>query len=396
MIKNSFKVTFLSLIGVGALVASCSNDDNNNDSTSNSKEAVVENYANIVSANYQKAYDDAVVLKTAINQFTATPTQANFDNAKNKWKDSRESYGTTEAFRFANGPIDDENGPEGLLNAWPLDENYIDYVDNNGAVLNGGIINSLAEFPAITKDVLEGLNEEGGEKNISVGYHAIEFLLWGQDLTAPSEHKAGLRPYTDFLNGGTAANQARRRDYLNVCADLLVDNLAYLVNQWKVGGPYRTTFLALPTDEAIRNIYLGIATLAQAELAEERMNVALGNADQEDEHSCFSDNTHRDIATNLQGIINVYQGKFGSIDGPSLEDLVKNADVNAYNDTSASVNASLTKTDAILKPFDHAISGGLDSPEGAKVRVAVLELKNLGANLIAGASKIGVTVNVVE
>ncbi len=394
MANKYFKVTFLSLVGVGALVASCSSDDNNNDSMSNSKQAVVENYANIVSANYQKAYDDAVVLKTAINQFTATPTQANFDNAKTKWKDSRESYGTTEAFRFANGPIDDENGPEGLLNAWPLDENYIDYVD--GGLPNGGIINNAIEFPAITKEVLEALNEEGGEKNISVGYHAIEFLLWGQDLTAPSAHQAGLRPYTDFVNGGTAANQSRRRDYLNVCADLLVDNLAYLVNQWKVGGPYRTTFLALPADEAIRNIYLGIATLAQAELAEERMNVALGNADQEDEHSCFSDNTHRDIATNLQGIINVYQGKYGSIDGPSLEELVKNADVNAYNDTKSSVDASLAKTRAILTPFDHAISGGLESAEGAKVRVAVLELKNLGANLIAGASKIGVTVNVVE
>jgi len=393
MANKYFKVTFLSLIGVGALVASCSSDDNN-DNMSNSKQAVVENYANIVSANYQKAYDDAVVLKTAINQFTATPTQANFDNAKTKWKDSRESYGTTEAFRFANGPIDDENGPEGLLNAWPLDENYIDYVD--GGLPNGGIINNAIEFPAITKEVLEALNEEGGEKNISVGYHAIEFLLWGQDLTAPSAHQAGLRPYTDFVNGGTAANQSRRRDYLNVCADLLVDNLAYLVNQWKVGGPYRTTFLALPADEAIRNIYLGIATLAQAELAEERMNVALGNADQEDEHSCFSDNTHRDIATNLQGIINVYQGKYGSIDGPSLEELVKNADVNAYNDTKSSVDASLAKTRAILTPFDHAISGGLESAEGAKVRVAVLELKNLGANLIAGASKIGVTVNVVE
>jgi len=395
MIKNYFKVTFLSLIGVGTLVASCSSDDNNsNDESLNAKIAVVENYANIVAANYQKAYDDAVVLKTAINQFTATPTLASFNEAKDKWKLSRESYGTTEAFRFANGPIDDENGPEGLLNAWPLDENYIDYVE--GGLPNGGIINNAIEFPTITKELLEGLNEEGGEKNISIGYHAIEFLLWGQDLTAPSAHLAGLRPFTDFVDGGSNANQARRRQYLNVCAELLVEHLDYLVDQWKVGGAYRGTFLALPVNDAIKNIYTGIATLAQAELAEERMNVALGNADQEDEHSCFSDNTHRDIATNLQGIINVYQGKYGTIDGPSLEDLVKTANLDSYNDTNASVVASQTKTAAILTPFDHAISGGLESAEGAKVRVAVLELKNLGANLIAGASKIGVNVNVVE
>lgn len=397
MTKNYFKATFLTIIGVGVFAVSCSDDDNNSGSSEEvSKKAVVENYANIVAANYKKAYDDAVVLKTAISQFTATPSQTNFDNAKTKWLTSRESYGTTEAFRFANGPIDDENGPEGLLNAWPLDENYIDYVEDNNAIVNGGIINSAAEFPTISKALLEELNEEGGEKNISTGYHAIEFLLWGQDLTAPSERKPGLRPYTDFVVGGTALNQARRAQYLNACADLLVDNLAELVDTWKVGGAYRNTFLALPVDEAIRNIYLGIATLAQAELAVERMDVALGNADQEDEHSCFSDNTHRDIATNLQGIINVYQGKYGSIDGPSLEELVKKANVNAFNDTNASVVASQTKVAAILTPFDFAISGGLDSAEGAKVRVAVNELKTLGANLISGASKIGVLVNVVE
>jgi putative iron-regulated protein len=165
------------------------------------------------------------------------------------------------------------------------------------------------------------------------------------------------------------------------------------VNQWKVDGPYRKVFLGLSDDQAIKNIYLGITTLVSAELPVERMDVALGNADQEDEHSCFSDNTHRDIALNLQGVINVYQGKYGAIDGASLEDLVKQANVAIYNDTEVAVNASLTKVAAILTPFDLAISGGLDSTEGAKVRVAVLALKNLGANLLAGAVKIGIIVN---
>jgi len=136
-------------------------------------------------------------------------------------------------------------------------------------------------------------------------------------------------------------------------------------------------------------MYLGITTLVSAELPVERMDVALGNADQEDEHSCFSDNTHRDIALNLQGVINVYQGKYGTIDGPSLEDLVKQANVSVYTDTDVAVTASLNKVAAIQTPFDLAISGGLNSPEGAKVRVAVLELKNL----LAGATKIGIIVN---
>lgn len=386
MKKVFLKVSLLLIAEV--LIISCNNDDSNNSNVT--KKQVIENYANIAFANYKKAYDDAVILETAINTFTTTPTEANFLNAKNKWKEARESYGTTEAFRFADGPIDNAEGPEGLLNAWPLDENYIDYVQ--GAT-DAGIINNLVTYPIINKALLESLNEDGGEKNISVGYHAIEFLLWGQDLTTPSAKKAGLRAYTDYVVGGTNSNQTRRAAYLNACADLLTDNLEYLVNQWKVGGTYRMTFLALADDVAIRNIYLGITTLVSAELPVERMDVALGNADQEDEHSCFSDNTHRDIALNLQGVINVYKGNYGTVEGASLEDLVKQTNTNTHNNTDVSLNEAVTKVNAILTPFDLAISGGLTSTEGAKVRVAVLQLKDFGSNLLAGASNLGITVN---
>ncbi len=383
------KTSFILITGI--LFFSCSSNDDSINSTVTKKE-VIENYANIAAANYQKAYEDAVVLKEAIATFTATPTQANFDNAKDKWKISRESYGTTEAFRFANGPIDDANGPEGLMNSWPMDENFVDYVD--GAATDG-IINNPSLYPTIDKGTLEGENAlDINEKNVSVGYHAIEFLLWGQDLTAPSVNQAGQRPYTDYLiTGGTASNQARRAIYLNVCADLLTDNLLYMVNEWKVGGAYRNTFLGLAENVALKNMYLGITTLILSELPVERMEVAVGNASQEDEHSCFSDNTHRDIILNLQGVINVYQGKYGAIDGASLEDLVKQVNEEAYNDTNASITSSLTKANAILNPFDLAISGGATSTEGAKVIAAALQFKNLGSNLLNGATKIGIIVN---
>lgn len=394
--KNLYpKVAFALFAGL-TFFACSSNDNNDSPAVVITKKQVIENYSNIVYANYKKAYDDAVLLETAIKTFTATPTDANFTAAKTAWKASRESYGTTEAFRFANGPIDNEdlNGPEGYLNSWPLDENYIDYV---AGAADAGIINSLTEFPTISKTVLIEANSGGSnpEKNISVGYHAIEFLLWGQDLTAPSAKLPGQRPYTDYVSGasGTAANQGRRADYLKACASILLDDLDSLVQQWKTDGSYRKAFLAMPEDTAIKNIYLGITTLVTAELPIERMEVALENADQEDEHSCFSDNTHRDIALNLQGVINVYQGKYGSIDGASLEDLVKQADVATYDETLTSLNSATAKVAAIGIPFDLAISGGPDSPEGAKVKTAVQQLLNFGATLLKGATKIKITVN---
>ncbi|MGH2666957.1 imelysin family protein [Flavobacterium sp.] len=389
--KNTF-FGVAAVFVVSVAIFSCSENNSSQQEESVTKRQVIETYADIAFANYKKAYDDAVVLEAAITTFTTTPTQANFDNAKAKWKLARESYGTTEAFRFADGPIDNADGPEGLMNAWPLDEVYVDYV--SGGAPNAGIINDLGAFPTINKSVLEGLNEQGGEKNISVGYHAIEFLLWGQDLTDPSASQPGLRPYTDYLTtGGTASNQARRAAYLKACADLLTDNLDYLVNEWKVGGTYRNTFFALSDNVALKNIYLGIVTLITAELPEERMNTALQNANQEDEHSCFSDNTHRDIALNLQGVINIYQGHYSTVDGPSLQDLIRQADTTVYNDTETSLNASSTKVAAIMIPFDWAISGGPTSVEGMKVSAARLQLINFGANLLAGATKIGIVVN---
>jgi putative iron-regulated protein len=386
---------FCLILTVTFFVTSCNNDDDKNSNVT--KKQVIENYANIAYENYKKAYDDAVVLETAITTFTTTPTAANFTAAKTAWKNSRESYGTTEGFRFANGPIDNEDpkytkGPEGFVNSWPLDENFIDYTE--GAATSG-IINDPANFPTITKDILVGENGKGdNEKYVTVGYHAIEFLLWGQDLTEPSAKIPGQRPYTDYLvAGGTKSNQARRAAYLKVCADLLTDHLLEVVNQWKVGGTYRTAFLALNEDVAIKNMYLGITTLISAELPDERMITALGKADQEEEHSCFSDNTHRDIVLNLQSVINIYKGNYGTVDGASLEDLVKQANAEFYTATDASIKNVVTKVAAIITPFDLAISGGTDSVEGKKVSAAVTELKILGANLLGGATKIGIIVN---
>ncbi|WP_116789821.1 imelysin family protein [Flavobacterium psychrotrophum] len=384
----------LSLVAaLGLLTTACSDDDSKKDNNV-TKKAVVENYAKIVYQNYKDALDDAAELETAINTFTTTPTQANFDAAKTKWKEARESYGTTEAFRFANGPIDNDieyEAPEGLINAWPLDEAYIDYVnDTNSPDYQGGIINRPADYPTINKNLLVDLNEGEDEKSISTGYHAIEFLLWGQDLTAPAENKPGLRAFTDYT---TATNADRRKAYLNAAADLLTDHLTYLVDEWKEGGDYRTKFLALPEDKALQNIYLGIVTLASSELPIERMSVALENGDQEDEHSCFSDNTHRDIALNLKGIINVYKGEYGNISGASLEDLVKKANKDQYDSTNTAINASTADIAAMRTPFDWAIVAGPTSTDGAKVKVAYLQIYSLSQELLGGATAIGVTVN---
>ena len=169
--------------------------------------AVVLNYANLVHANYSDVLASALTLQKAITAFAAAPSAQGLEDAKKAWLAAREFYGQTEVFRFYSGPIDDDKGPEGRLNAWPLDESYIDSVVGKP---KSGIVNNPKI--KINKANLAKLNERGGEENIAAGWHAIEFLLWGQDL---SETLPGQRPFEDYVDG-KAPNADRRRAYLAV------------------------------------------------------------------------------------------------------------------------------------------------------------------------------------
>ncbi|MEZ4590085.1 MAG: imelysin family protein [Chloroflexota bacterium] len=352
------------------------------------KAEVAATYADIVFANYEDAYETAVTLQTALQTFVANPSAETHQAAKDAWLAAREPYGQTEVYRFYGGPIDDEDGPEGLINAWPLDEAYVDYVE--GAP-EAGIINNVADYPEINGDLLESLNEVGAEENISTGYHAIEFLLWGQDLSTDGN---GDRSYTDYTD---ATNADRRGHYLLAAANLLVGHLGDLVAAWQPGvnDNYRAEFLAQPADDAIQKILTGMGVLSKSELAGERIFVAYDNQDQEDEHSCFSDNTHRDIINNAQGILNVYNGRYTRVDGTvvsgaSLADLVAELDGDLAVEMAGLVETAVSTTQAIPTPFDQAIVLPEQRP---LVLDSVNALQDQGDKLAEVASLLGVAIN---
>ncbi|WP_375579748.1 imelysin family protein [Marivirga tractuosa] len=355
-----------------------------------SKKEVVENYANIVYANYLDAHEHALALREEIKHFTENTTQAGFEKTKKAWLLARESYGQTEAFRFYGGPIDGENGPEGQLNAWPLDEAYIDYVasENN----NANIINSLETFPEITVDLIASMNEKGSETNVSSGYHAIEFLLWGQDLSEGPG--AGERKFTDYIEGekSSAENAERRKKYLLETSNLLISDLKSVLKEWEPNQQnYRGGFTTNP-DQSIEKIISGLGKLSKGELAGERMFVAYDLRSKEDEHSCFSDNTHRDILANARGIQNVYLGKYktfrndSTISGPSIYDLVKQQDEPLAEELKQIIASGLAESKKIEAPFDQQIK----NEKGRKQIVKTISLfRKQGDLLAASASKFG-------
>ncbi len=306
--KSAFSLTFIMIF-----FTNCKKKDVEVSLEVQNKEAII-NYANIVLATYEDSYTSAVAMQQKVDAFVAAPTAQGLTDCKNAWLAARNVYGQTEAFRFYGGPIDGDDGLEGYINGWPMDENAIDYVAGNATA---GLINDAVTYPNITKTVILDLNEVASETSIFTGWHAVEFLLWGQDLSTTS---AGTRPHTDFLTtGGTAQNQARRRTYLKVVTDLLIEHLQIVQNAWKTGSVYRESFVNNPDVPTIMgNIFTGIGSLCKGELAGERMLVAVELQDQENEHSCFSDNTTNDIKMNFLGIKSVYLGTYTRLDGSKI------------------------------------------------------------------------------
>jgi putative iron-regulated protein len=348
---------------------------------------VAQHYAKLVHANYSDVQTSARTLQQAITNFTATPTAEGLTDARKAWLLAREYYGQTEAFRFYSGPIDDANGPEGRLNSWPLDESYIDSVVGKP---KSGIINNPKI--KITKASLAKLNERGGEENIAAGWHAIEFLLWGQDL---SDTGPGERSFEEFLDGKTP-NADRRRAYLNTVTELLMDDLATLVKAWQPGAKnYRATFEQAGI-QSVRKMIVGMGSLSRGELAGERLEVAMNTQDKEDEHSCFSDNTHRDVVNNAQGIENVWLGTFKRLDGSvvqgaSLRDLVAAKNGAIADKVSQQIAQSVANASAIQAPFDREIVGGKEAPGRQRVQRTIDSLVQQSKDITEAAAALGIT-----
>lgn len=358
---------------VAMSLAGCSKSDDNNSSpvacdgpvTEGATLAqVLETNADIAFKAYSDSVDTAKTLKTALATLETTPTVANLTAAKNAWLVAREPYGQTEVYRFRASPIDDdpstvggeEDGPEGDINAWPLGEALIDYVktgDDFGTDQVGVTEHSIAQVnsgnaidaahaagnqadniignTAITIDaaLLANTASAGDEHDVIAGYHAIEFLLWGQDLnqdgTAGNERDSsgGQRPITDFQadnctsgTGNTVAADIcnRRHTFLEVAVDKLIADLEGVRDEWAPDADnYRKTFVA-SGNTGLLEILTGMGSMAKGELAGERMKIALLADSQEDEHSCFSDNTHRDIWLNAEGVANSFCGDYAGYD----------------------------------------------------------------------------------
>jgi len=297
------------------------------------KAAAIKTYGDIGQAMYEDALTTARALQKAVADLVARPSDDTMKAARQAWIKARVPYSQTEVLRFGNPAVDEW---EGKVNAWPLDEGLIDYVDatkygeesdENPAYTANVIANKKIKFGGKTLDaakidakLLRKLHEVGGvEANVATGYHAIEFLLWGQDLngTGPG---AGNRSWTDYAKQGcTNGNCDRRGQYLTVATKMLVDDLASMAKQWAPGGAGRKVLAGKNADAGISAMLTGLGSLSYGELAGERMKLGLLLHDPEEEQDCFSDNTHNSHYYNVVGMLAVYGGEYTRIDGTQVK-----------------------------------------------------------------------------
>lgn len=354
--------------------------------------AVLDNYADLAEAGYKDSLETAKALAEAVNALVTSPSDDTLAAARAAWVAARVPYQQTEAFRFGN-PIVDEW--EGKVNAWPLDEGLIDYVDarygtesdenslytanviaNATLMIDGNTVDASQITPALLAD---SLSEAGGiEANVATGYHAIEFLLWGQDLngTGPG---AGNRPATDFDPANCSnGNCDRRAAYLIAATDLLVSDLDYMVSNWVDGGAARVAL----GEAGIPAILTGMGSLSFGELAGERMKLGLLLHDPEEEHDCFSDNTHNSHYYDALGVRNVYVGRYERVDGsvvegPSLAELIAEKDAALDTEIRALLDDTVAKMQAVKaraeggEAYDQMIGEG--NAEGNAVVQAAID-----------------------
>jgi putative iron-regulated protein len=357
---------------------------------------VLKTYADIAEAAYGDSLATAKTLKLAIDRLLETPNQENLVAARAAWIDARIPYMQTEAYRFGNSIVDDW---EGKVNAWPLDEGLIDYVaesygtespENEFYVANVIANASLAiggkkiDAAKITKELLaDQLQEAGGvEANVATGYHAIEFLLWGQDLNG-TRPGGGKRPPSDFnVKNCTGGHCERRVEYLRAVTDLLIDDLAWMTAQWGKDGEARKSLLEGSDEAGLTAIMTGLGSLSYGELAGERMKLGLMIHDPEEEHDCFSDNTFASHYFDALGMRNVYLGRYRGADGtlvtgPSVSDLVKakapEADQEMRAKLAATMDAMGTLYDRgiMIESYDQMIGEG--NEEGNAAVQAVID-----------------------
>lgn len=235
------------------------------------------------------------------------------------------------------------------LDSWPIEGGYIDYVEGY-------------PFSGIVNDLTLSINEQSirvqhgftDSSNASLGYHALEFMLWGessanqtmrsaqdfvpQENTAPvplSDAEQALNnphaddfseerivdelPATELASDESitppiivSQNHNRRRQYIQLISDLLLKDIHSLQRRWEPSSGYYAQVLQQSSDaEVLRAAFIAAQDLLSKEMLTKRFRLT---------SSEFSHSSHDDLLALLSGLESWFKAEtFSLLENPMSE-----------------------------------------------------------------------------
>jgi putative iron-regulated protein len=207
--------------------------------SASAKEIALE-YVQQIDTDFEQAGIEIEKFQSSIATLTDQTNIENLNLSKQAWLNAHSAYELTTLHRYYATQLIGEQNSLALMqlqyqiNHWPIVPGYIDYVDGYP---DSGIVHDIN----VNLDA-DSLREQHGSFDVSevtLGFHAIEFLLWGYDADFVA------RPATDFdavleltpkeIESGYTLEQLsnnRRRLFLTIVADTLVKDFLALQSLW--------------------------------------------------------------------------------------------------------------------------------------------------------------------
>lgn len=365
--NNSIKVCVLaSLVGMFAILGSCTNggmDDSGNDFD---RPAMLANYGNnVILPSYEALKVSVDDLNSAAENFSNEPTVQNLTVLQEALKAARLAWQDANMFQF--GPAE-SNILRAVLNTYPADTDQI-----NSNIGSGDY------------------NLETLENRAAAGFPALDYLL----------HGVGENNEEIVLQYTTDQNASSRMTYLQDNVDYIKENTDETLNEWATnGGNYIGTFLSEENAGTDVGSSLGMMVNAlvlhyERFLRDGKVGIPAGVRSAEvrraEATEAFYAGYSLELAiANLQGVKRLYLGTgLTTGDGLGLEENL--VALNA-TDLSDEIVTEIDQAIAALQNLSDPLSNQIEN-DNDPVLTAFQELQDVVVLLKADmASRLGVTI----
>lgn len=320
----------IALVVTGALLASCSNDEQPNTESSANGVAIGEpspaldpslyapirniliGYLNQIDTDYNTLATELTSLENQVAEFLESPQTSSMNSVRSGWLSAHSSYELTTLHRYFAEQILSEEEVLALyqfyyqINHWPILPGYVDYV---GTYSNSGIVNDIT----VNIDI-PTLREQHGAFDLaeaSLGFHVLEFLIWGENLKRQDE-----RPASDYfvitelnaseIEGGFELDQLsnnRRRQMLVLNTQALLSDFNSSREIWSLGSEtFRNELNALNGSEIIILLLEAMTSMLTEEMLIRSLYPLLNGEYMESIQSPFSHSTQNVVSAQLSSV----------------------------------------------------------------------------------------------